>query len=307
MGSESTGIEELDHFRSISKKLKKTFFKKPNETEALDSYTTLAREWENSGLHSYAGLCWTAAAKCENSLGNATGEVTDLVKSARQYASAEENNVRVGSVRFGFDNLQASLNSYSSAAAKYEKKSSLVVTLNLEVVEFLEKIGRGDLAEDYLKEALNHCSNGGDFMKVHCLNLLAKKFIEEADYLPALNTFTEIHNSVVKLPPNAAYADILLKCEISRVLLLLILKPPPQKLTPELAKILERYTWGDRNDDSLKNCKMSEYLFVLLESLVTTCQSADKSYIVDLEGQLWPFLDVNQKTLLHILVRIYYP
>ena len=35
------------------------------------------------------------------------------------------------------------------------------------------------------------------------------------------------------------------RCEITRVLLLLILQPTAQRLPPDLAKVLEKYAWGE--------------------------------------------------------------
>lgn len=51
---------------------------------------------------------------------------------------------------------------------------------------------------------------------------------------------------------NGSRSNLLLKCEVSSVFLLLILRPSPQKIAPELEKILEKYTWGDKNDPVLE-------------------------------------------------------
>ena len=40
-----------------------------------------------------------------------------------------------------------------------------------------------------------------------------------------------------------SYRNILHRCEISRVLLLLILRPTPQRLAPPLAQVIEKYAW----------------------------------------------------------------
>lgn len=72
------------------------------------------------------------------------------------------------------------------------------------------------------------------------------------DYYAALDTFSEITHLLENCPHNGARSDMLLRCEISRVLLLLILRPTPQRLAPHLAKLLEKYTWGDKNDKSLR-------------------------------------------------------
>ena len=51
---------------------------------------------------------------------------------------------------------------------------------------------------------------------------------------------------------------------------------------------------------------MSEDLFILLQSLVLTCQSTDTSTLPDLEGQLWGFLSTEEQSLLRALVKIYH-
>ncbi|CAO2621510.1 40-kDa huntingtin-associated protein [Lemmus lemmus] len=40
-----------------------------------------------------------------------------------------------------------------------------------------------------------------------------------------------------------AFADILVRCKVSRVLLLLLLQPSPTKLLPKHAQTLEKYSW----------------------------------------------------------------
>lgn len=71
------------------------------------------------------------------------------------------------------------------------------------------------------------------------------------DYMAALDTFSEMAHLLENSPRNGFRCNTLLNCEISRVLLLLILRPTPQRLAPDLAKLLEKYTWGDKNDKSL--------------------------------------------------------
>lgn len=65
--------------------------------------------------------------------------------------------------------------------------------------------------------------------------------------------------------------------------------------------------YGDFNFLSILECKMSERLFILMQSLVTICQSADTSSLVDIEWDFWPFLSTQQKDLLRILIRMYCP
>lgn len=84
-------------------------------------------------------------------------------------------------------------------------------------------------------------------------------FYITGDYLAALETFFEITKIVQNSTTNGSRFNILLKCEINSVLLLLILRPNPQKLSQHLAKILEKYTWGDMNDASLQGKIILKY------------------------------------------------
>lgn len=48
---------------------------------------------------------------------------------------------------------------------------------------------------------------------------------------------------------------------------------------------------------------MSEDEMLLLQSLVLACQSQDYQALLELEGDLWPYLDHEQKELLRKLVQ----
>lgn len=66
------------------------FLRKPNVTEACESFTSLGQYCENSDMPAYAGLCWIAAARCEGSIKNIPGETSCLTRAARQFLSAEQ-------------------------------------------------------------------------------------------------------------------------------------------------------------------------------------------------------------------------
>jgi hypothetical protein len=99
----------------------------------------------------------------------------------------------------------------------------------------------------------------------------------------------------------SSYKDIITKCEINRVLLLMLLQPSPQKIRPEHAQMLEKYLW-DYEIEGSPVPWLSEELFILMQSLVMTCQSRDFQELADLEKYLWKFLDNEQKHLLHLVV-----
>lgn len=50
---------------------------------------------------------------------------------------------------------------------------------------------------------------------------------------------------------------------------------------------------------------MSEKMYILLQSLVATCQSSDTSNLDYLESELWELLENEERELLRILCKIY--
>lgn len=82
------------------------FLRKPNVTEACDSFVSLGLHCEASELPAYAGLCWISAARCEGSLANITGETSSLVRAARQFLKAEENDQNLNYPSPSQENLQ---------------------------------------------------------------------------------------------------------------------------------------------------------------------------------------------------------
>lgn len=78
-------------------------------------------------------------------------------------------------------------------------------------------------------------------MESHCLT---------GNYASALHVLTELvdmieHHTGPRFMGN--YRNILHQCEISRVLLLLILRPTAQRLALPLARVLEKYAWAENS------------------------------------------------------------
>lgn len=101
-----------------------------------------------------------------------------------------------------------------------------------------------------------------------------------------------------------AFSDVLVRCEVSRVLLLLLLQPPPVKLLPEHARTLEKYSWeafdGHGHDSG---APLPEELFLLLQSLVMATHEKDTEAVKSLQADLWPLLSAEQNHLLHLLLQ----
>ncbi|CAK7313548.1 40-kDa huntingtin-associated protein [Vulpes lagopus] len=101
-----------------------------------------------------------------------------------------------------------------------------------------------------------------------------------------------------------AFSDVLVRCEVSRVLLLLLLQPPPAKLLPEHAHTLEKYSWeafdGHGPDGG---GQLPDELFLLLQSLVMATHEKDTEAVKSLQVDMWPLLSAEQNHLLHLVLQ----
>uniref|UniRef100_A0A8C3VKR2 40-kDa huntingtin-associated protein n=1 Tax=Catagonus wagneri TaxID=51154 RepID=A0A8C3VKR2_9CETA len=101
-----------------------------------------------------------------------------------------------------------------------------------------------------------------------------------------------------------AFSDVLVRCEVSRVLLLLLLQPPPAKLLPEHAHTLEKYSWEAFDSHGQEGSgQLPEELFLLLQSLVMATHEKDTEAVKSLQVELWPLLSAEQNHLLHLVLQ----
>ncbi|XP_066255311.1 40-kDa huntingtin-associated protein [Euwallacea similis] len=302
--SETSGYSILDQYRAISGKLKKRFLRKPNETEAAKAFADLGHQCQSQDLLHYAALSWIAAARCEGILGNNVNEISFLVRAARQFLKAEEDEVYIDCPSVSTEYLQASFACYGHASSRFAENSALPLSLNLELTDFLQKIGRNEFVRVYLDNAVE-LSNGRPESRLYCLEKLGEHLVLMGDYVTALQTYQSMAKMLDNRLKSGHQCNVLLNCEINSIFLLLILKPSPQNISSDYARLLEKYTWGNKSDPSLQACKMSEKLFILMQSLVTICQSVDTSSLADMESDFWPFLNAFQKDLLRTLLKAY--
>ena len=87
--SGASGSEFLPEFKGIHNKLKKRFLRKPNVSEASEQFSKLGKKMHSRDEPQYEGLCHLAVARCERSLGNASGKSEALLVAARSFLKAE--------------------------------------------------------------------------------------------------------------------------------------------------------------------------------------------------------------------------
>jgi tetratricopeptide (TPR) repeat protein len=91
-------MAEFAQYKVITAKLKKRFLlRKPNLSEATEQFTSLSRDLQD--FKPYAGYCCLAAARCEQSLGNTSSELSSLLDAARHFRDGKELNAAISAYR----------------------------------------------------------------------------------------------------------------------------------------------------------------------------------------------------------------
>ncbi|EDV27377.1 uncharacterized protein TRIADDRAFT_53007 [Trichoplax adhaerens] len=290
----ATADEFLTQYRAISAKLKKRFMRKPNVSEAVEQFNALANDMKLQNSYPYAALCYLAIARCESMANCFTAEAEALVQAARNYFEAEMENARKQSPTF-YENCAMATNCYNTAIKIYCKNDQIALAafLCLELGKGLQKLNKS-------VEAIGHYQRAVELQHQNPLDVLtsmdyiASCHIETGDFDNALTVLTEMsylakerggikRGTVSQIP--GAYKDILARCEVSRVLILLLLQPTPQRIRPEHANVLERYSW-ESSDESLQVPYLKEDLFLLLQSLVMAYQANDILAVRELQKDL---------------------
>ncbi|XP_069470672.1 40-kDa huntingtin-associated protein-like isoform X2 [Ambystoma mexicanum] len=299
----------LLRYRAVSNKLKKRFLRKPNVAEASEQFGQLAKELKQQDCLQYAGFCNLAMARCEQTLFNAPGEAMALTEAARLFLQAEKDIHCLHCPSFE-EHLQASINCFSFAIKVYIELNQPVMaaSLCLELGNALQEMNKLGEAVVYFQRAAELQYQ----VPIECLlslGYVASCKLMTRDYDGALAVFTEmqllaqekgLHTSGSGTPIGA-FLDVIVRCEVSRVLLLMLLQPPPQKLLPEHAQTLEKYDWEAFDSHSHANY-LPEGMFLLLQSVVMACQEKDNESLKVLQVELWPLLTPEQNHLLHLLL-----
>ncbi|XP_066586026.1 40-kDa huntingtin-associated protein [Prorops nasuta] len=284
-------------FNLISSKLKKRFLRKPNASETSDQFCALATECEQQELWQYAGLCWLAAARCQGTLKNVVLEMNLLLSAGRTFLKADKKQNDIGCPSLGQENLQEAISCFNESLALCSELPGFTTFSAGLALELAAALGTNGV--NYLRKAIEI------YPTPNAISCLASCYIRQGDYVTALQVLTElIEHLETNIPPGGPqyFFDLLHRYEVTRLLLLLILQPSPQMLKPSLAQVLEKYAWDE--EDTNVGEHMSENELILLQSLVLACQTHDIQAVLDLEVELWQFLNAEQKELFLKLIHI---
>lgn len=304
-------LDILQHYKVISSKLKKRFLKKPNVSEGSEQFGYLAKQLHYQNCPHYIGFCHLAQARCEHTLSNSVTEASALTTAARSFAAADESLSQLHLPHFT-ENLHAAINCFSHAIRVQleNRQCHLAASLNIELAHMLHRCGRP-------VETVQHYQRAAELLVQNPMDsLLALTYIGSAkvlagDYEGALARLTEMtyllqdHVSLLSSATSqhvGIFADVLTSCEILRVFLLLLLQPTLQRIRPEHAQTLERYSWESTESTSSPLFHLHGDLFLLIQSVVMACQAGDIHALRRLEVDLYVHLSAEQSHLLHLVI-----
>lgn len=301
--------DPIGQYKNITAKLKKRFLKKPNVNEGSEQFQTLARVLSNQECRPYSGFCFLAQARCEHSLSNPAGEANALLNAGREFMKEEKDLDELGFVSFE-ENLSAAINSYGHAIRVHMEADEypMAAILSNELATNLARIGKHAEAVPNFERAAELREKSTD-LRLMYLGHAASSRLELRDYVGALDQFTEMQqiiqeNCYIDGKLQEEFIDVLARCEITRVLLLMLLKPTPAFLKQVHSKLLEKYTWEEADMWACSGAEiMNIDLFINLQSLVMCCQAKEIEMLVAMEPELMPMLSTEQQQLLHVVVR----
>ncbi|KAM6253679.1 40-kDa huntingtin-associated protein-like [Porphyrio hochstetteri] len=318
----------LSRYRLVSAKLRRRFLRKPNVAEAAEQFAALARELRAQESLPYAAWCQLAVARCAQSLFHGPAEAAALAEAARLFLRQERDLRQRLGLRGGFGEHVAAAQSCGAFAARLHLERgqpALAAGLCLELAAALRDAGLPSRAAAHLQRAAELLTAARlPLEALRCLAERASCLLLGRDYAGALAALTRAQGlaaaglSGAGGAPGGAFMDMLARCEVSRVLLLLLLQPPPAKLLPEHARTLEQYCWeapeggagpgpggGPGAGGGLPPAAsyLPAELFLLLQSAVLACQEKDAEALKALQAELWPLLSAEQNHLLHLVLQ----
>lgn len=203
----------------------------PNVSEVSQEFQQLAVQFTNANLFEYSALCYLAVSKCERALNNTLSEVHFLLRSARAYCEADRTVDRL--------HLRSNANEYINGALNCYNQAILL--LNDDSV-----MKTGIIRE--MKRIHTNCELMSNFVspahRIYDLEMAANECIRTGDYAGALDKLTEVYDDITERKVQQFHGDVLQRNEVSRILLLLLLRLPPARQAPSNIKLLQKYGAG---------------------------------------------------------------
>lgn len=227
-------------------------------TEVSQEFQQLAVQFSNANLPEYTALCYLAVSKCERALNNTLSEVHFLLRSARAFREADRTIDRLHLRSNSNEYLNGALNCYNQAIQSLDDESVMKAAIIRE-----------------MKQIQSNCEMTSNFAspahRINDLELAANDCIRTGDYAGALDKLTEIYDDIVERKVQHFYSEVLRSNEVSRVLLILLLRLPPARQSPSSVKLLQRFSFDREatsdDGDGLHSLEVIDALSSLIVAL----------------------------------------
>ncbi|KAK0182942.1 hypothetical protein PV327_001022 [Microctonus hyperodae] len=284
-------------YHSINNKLKKRFMRSPKVPDASDEFLSLASQCEQKKSWYYAGLCYLAASRCYHKLGNTGSEMNNLVRAGKYFLFVNKENVDVGCPSIGLADFQAASSCFCNITKNNKNKSIHDVIIAGCIIELAQALGPTPDGQELLKKAIKY------YPTVQFIDIFISYCLKQDDYTMALNIVTNMINLIEMIGTlSQYYLNFLHKTEVTRLMLILMVQQTSQHFSSALVDVVEKYTGGIV--DSVIGAQMSEDEYLALQSLIFACRSHNNQALLEIEGELWKYIDTNQKDFLRTLIQI---
>jgi len=290
----------LTEYKTISNKLKKRFLRRPNVAEASENFRQLGKKLEDDEEPQFAGFCYLATGRCEQTVGNLSAEVEAITLAARCFLKAEMETQTLKNPSFE-EHLNAAIAGFRQAAKLEEEagRFSAAASLYIQLGDALVELKRPAEGLFYYQIGLK-LESSSIMDTILIKNKIGECFISMSDYHNGLKTFTELANFCMDNDPSQLFHNRLGNLQILRVLLLLIIQPSHHNTPPHLLQVLDKYKWESENEDPCPY--LDENISILLQSIVMAVQVSDTDALLFLEDEIAPLLSHHQNKLLRTIV-----
>lgn len=280
--TEEFPINLICKYKNTSSKLKKfqrVVFKRfgPNVSDVSEEFNSLAKAFEDSYMSQYAGLCWLGSAKCEKALGNTQTEIDALLKSARAFVKFNSEIERLRVRSNNKEHIEGALRCYNQASSRLEDDS----VMKAAIIREIKKIN---------PNAENTTNFNSPSHRIYDLDLSASQSIRNCDFVTALEKLTELYDDINERKVEDYYSDVLVRNELSRLFLLLILELPPSRQSPSHIKLLENYSCieecGPQGSFQKIDHLIPINLTLSLKNLVLACETVDSELLIQARNNI---------------------
>lgn len=177
----------------------------------------------------YAGQCWMAAAKCEQDLDNKVTAVDYLIRGANAFVLADNRATELFPGSNTHEHIAGAVRCYNDALSLLEGDSAMSAGIIRKLKEICPNT---EISSQF--HSPTH--------RIYDLENTAQLRIQERRFLVALDQLTEIFDIIQEEKTESSYEKSLAHAEISILLILLLLRPPPGRQSPIHMKILNKFS-----------------------------------------------------------------